>query len=320
MKKLILKVVAFVLAIGLISFGVNELYRSKIHAENKYDHIPAKLDLCAFGSSHALYGYNFEKASETYRCFNFALDSQTMSYDARIMETYLDRITENTVVLITVSYFSFYEVETEYDNFESKNQRYYDFLPPNQIKEYDLYTDLMTNRLKSFSVGPDELLKTIFTAKPEEAAWNAESEKIWDRSATTIDIYDNAEKAARRHIITGRRDNRGNLRVVDEELDALYHMIDMVQKKGGIPILITTPYLRQYNEAIKNTDPDFLDEFGSLVQKVVDDTGVSYYDFSRRSTFVDRPDLFINADHLNRSGAAIFTNLLLKTIRFEENR
>ena len=77
------------------------------------------------------------------------------------------------------------------------------------------------------------------------------------------------------HIIN-KYDDDGNRIENQEEIDALYALIKGCQEKGAIPILITTPYLHEYTDAVKENTEDFYDQFYSIIDRVVTDTGVEY--------------------------------------------
>ena len=51
----------------------------------KFKDIEPGIVISNTGSSHGLYGFNYEELGEEYNCFNFALESQRLSYDYRIV-------------------------------------------------------------------------------------------------------------------------------------------------------------------------------------------------------------------------------------------
>ena len=317
MKKrtLALIVVIFTVVTLALTYGVNAAYNHATQKKNKFNEVPDHITVCNFGSSHGLYGYNYEELEENHVCFNFALDSQTLSYDERILDTYISRIDKGAAVFLTVSYFSLFGIdETETDQFQKVNTRYYEFLPVTKVKGYDLYTDIMTYRLKSLSAGPENVIRAILKGTDEKSDWESSSDQIWQRTAFDINVKSNAEAAANRHIVKERRDETGALIRNEEEIDALKSMIRKIQSIGATPYLITTPYLKEYSDAIVETDPSFYSAFYGLVREITDETGAAYHDYARESYFYGRYDLFINADHLNERGAAVFTGFLYDDI------
>lgn len=275
---------------------------------NKFKNVPDNIQICNLGSSHGLYGYNYEDIDEEYICFNFALVSQTLSYDYRILKNYQDKIGDGTVVFITISYFSFFgNSEIEDKDFESKNQRYYKFLPANLIKEYNFSTDLYVAKFPS--VSNSEKLINVFLGNSKD-----ETEEYWYRTADTIDVDADANAAYERHLRENKLDENGNRIINQEEIDSLYAIINLCKSKGATPVLVTTPYLIEYTNDVKLESPDFYNDFYNIINKVTALTGVSYYDFAMDERFVYDYSLFINADHLNKEGARKFVNILIETV------
>lgn len=258
------------------------------------------------GSSHGLYGFNYEKLGEKYNCFNFALESQRLSYDYRIVSNYSDYLAEDGIMFITVSFFSIYGTdETQIDGFESKNQRYYKILPPGKIKEYNWKEDIKQHIFPV--INDEELLKTFVEGKPTAEAF----QKIWYLNAAEAEDLDgDAQSAYERHYV-----NNGNLietkKINEKEYDALIKLILLCQEKNVEPILITAPVTQEYKEKISQ---DFLDDFYGNMKCIETKTGAQYYDYSSDERFVQCYQYFMNADHLNCTGALEFTNILEKEV------
>ena len=128
MKRFLGKLFTFTIIIISIFWAVNILFikmdKSDSDYTNKFSNIPDTLDVCNFGSSHGLFGFNYEDVQyKGYACFNFGLVSQYISYDYRLIQHYGNHIGEGTIVFIPVSYFSLFgKSEEDHDDFESKNK------------------------------------------------------------------------------------------------------------------------------------------------------------------------------------------------------
>lgn len=109
-------------------------------------------------------------------------------------------------------------------------------------------------------------------------------------------------------------DENGNRIINKEYLNSLYSMIDLCKTKNAIPILVTTPYLNEYRDTVIDNAPGFLDDFYMMIDNVVKDTGVKYYDYSNDSRFCDNYELFLDVDHLNHEGAVKFVDILMNDI------
>ena len=149
MRRFIGKILIYASIVAVVILGINGIYMSKAaniddgSEVHKFTYVPDSIDICNFGSSHGVHSYYYADLEDTYSCFNFALDSQWLSYDERILDYYSHCLHEESVVIIDISYFACYGLaETEYEDFEAKNNRYYSFLPPQYIKEYELFNEV----------------------------------------------------------------------------------------------------------------------------------------------------------------------------------
>lgn len=312
-RNILVLIIVNVMAVEAVSLAYVKLDREDSDYTNKFAYIPDKLQICNFGSSHGLYGYNYEDISHKSDCFNFALVSQTLSYDYRLFQNYRHHIDKGTVVFITISYFSLFGIpEINTDGFVSKNKRYYSILPDDLIKEYDLLTDLSVHYFPALSVDFFSLVKTLLGRLSD---FNDEN---WQETALQADAAADAKAAYERHIVNNKYDDAGNRIVNEEEIMALYDLIEGCKEKGAIPILITTPYLREYTlEAEKNAD-GFFDGFYSVIRQVTADTGVEYYDYAFDKRFSGKYSWFMDSDHLNKEGARNFTDILMQEIVYHK--
>lgn len=103
-------------------------------------------------------------------------------------------------------------------------------------------------------------------------------------------------------------DNKTNSGYVinEEELEALYGIIDICKENNVTPIMVTTPYLKEYTDLISVNSPEFYSEFEEVMSEIRDKTGVAYFDYSRDERFCNDYILFMDGDHLKRNGALRF--------------
>ncbi|SCW65789.1 hypothetical protein SAMN02910456_02425 [Ruminococcaceae bacterium YRB3002] len=307
MKKFLIKVFVFVLIIAVLTVALNYVYmkrdKSDLDYTRKYDSMPEKIVLCNFGSSHGQYDFNYEGMED--RCFNFALPSQMPSYDLRLFEYYKDRFSNGAVAFIPVSYFSIFgTTESEDDGFLKKNKRYYRILPASAIKEYDIKTDLYVRYLPSITAGEDFFI-TVFTdtSTPVDSRWYTK--------ASDKDITDDTYTMFSRQIVNYVYDKNGEIIVNDEEIGAIKELISLCRENNVRPILVTTPYLHDYTDIIRENYPDFFERFDAKVNEIVQETGVEYYNYAFDDRFINSRDWFFNCDHLNNTGAKVFVATLL---------
>jgi len=313
MRKFLWKICLLVCLVMVIVLPLNWMYLVKVILSEdvvKFYHVPEKVTICNFGSSHGNFGYDYQNCVDRQHCFNFAMDSQSLDYDWRIMQQYQGCITKGTRVYITVSYFSLFgEDESNNSDFESKNNRYYYFLQPEYIKQLAISKYLL---IKYFPV----LLSPYHI---RDAIKKKDSRPVGPviHLASDIDVMKDAEAAYIRHIVSQKFDKAGKRIINRQAVQVLGSMIKLCQSKGAVPILVTTPYLKEYTDIIQNKDPAFYPAFYALIDVIKKQYGAEYYDYAFDKRFATDYTLSRNADHLNERGAVVFTDILMReTLNF----
>ncbi|MDE5932455.1 MAG: hypothetical protein K2H40_08240, partial [Lachnospiraceae bacterium] len=233
-----------------------------------------------------------------YMCFNFANTSQSYNYDYAVLKEYGSYMTEGSILFIPVSYFSFNNEVVNDTEKEAMSIRYYHCLSPENIPDYDLYTDIVTHKLPVLSAGED-ILKLFPNLKLSLIALAA------DNGVDEEAFANRAQERYSRHF-----DNKEEY-FMPERIENLYEIIDYCKEHKITPILITTPFSKYYYDLISE---EFLQEFHEVVTQISNDTGVSYYDYSYDARFRGNLAYFMDADHLNDEGAAYFMEILMEEV------
>ena len=334
MKRFLLKLTALLLIMAALITVYDAAYRRICgidpaqNDEYKFQNVPDGIQVCNFGSSHGRDAFDYSAWKDMYTTFNFALVMQTASYDYRILQQYIGNLEEGGVVFIPVSYFTFGWDEESKEDFRSKNERYYSFLEPQYIKDYDMVTDIGIRHFLPLLNDPVSVMQEIRNAldrtrrddgekAEEEESGETEKGKDGDEAAeagevlqteaedTEFDFLSHAETKRDIHRIV---DKNGDLLVRDEELDAIYGMIRLCREHGIRPILITTPFRREYNDQF---DEKYCSQFYEVIEKICRDEDVEYHDYSHDERFTDNANYFRNSDHLSPRGAAAFTEIVV---------
>ena len=302
MIRFALKCVLIPAAAILIINMLNKSYR-KIDNEKYWDIAKfstlvtyyQEVNIGNLGSSHGLYDFSYDNImSKGYACFNFANTSQSYDYDHAVLKEFGHYMADGSVLFIPVSYFSFNSEVVNSTEAEAMSIRYYHFLSPENIPDYDLYVDIVTHKFPILSAGEDILqlfpkLNTVLTAHAAEDG---------------IDVEEFARRAQERY--SRHFDNKDEL-FLEERIENLYDIIDYCRENNITPVLITTPFSKYYVDLVTK---DFLQNFQDTVYTIRSDTGVSYYDYSHDERFYDHLEYFSDADHLTEEGAAYFTDIL----------
>ena len=291
----------------------------------KFQSVPASIELFNFGSSHGLYGFNYESVSPSRCCFNFALVSQSLDYDYRLCQYYFDNLQQGGTAFLVISYRSIFGIdETEKADFKSLNQRYYKFLPRRYIKEYSFAEAITIRYFPSITIrgiwvpAVKNAVQTLSAhegaGRREKGAEGSVSADMWDASAEDLDVKAVAEHNAYARIGISLERHDGVLTRNEQEVDSLYHLIALLQEKQIRVCLVTTPFLSEYYDAVHNLAGDLDEKFYRVISEIMEKTGVEYYDYSADPRFYHEYSLFLDSDHLNREGAKLFTDILLNDI------
>lgn len=321
MKRFLLKTAAFLLALTLITLGVNALYIRKCgypetFTKERFEKVPDQIDIAVFGSSHAEGAFVTDLFEPEYTLFKFSGGNQVLSMDARLMEYYRDRMREGGYALITVSYFSLFGIPTqETQVFEARNKAYYWALPPRMIMQYDRLTDICIRYLPSLTAS-FEIFKLLPFA--DAAGKQEEEEPVTEEEQYLSDIGGQTTKERvaetvglryEQHLIKEKLDENGERIVNREEIDALYRMIEICKEEGVTPVLVTTPVIAEYSGMIHEKDPAFFEQFYGIIDQICKETGAAYYDYSEDERFIYDYTLFADNDHTNLLGSSKFTRI-----------
>ncbi len=247
------------------------------------------------GSSHGAYDFVYDDfMARGLICFNFGNTSQSYDYDYAILKEFGQYMVPNSVLFIPVSYFSFNNEVVNAAETEAMSLRYYHFLSPENIPDYDPYVDIITNRLPILSAGKD-ILKLFPNIDPALVAYAAND---------GIDVEEFARRAQDRY--SRHFDNKEEY-FLPERIEELYAIIGYCKDHGITPVLITTPFSKYYTDLVSE---DFLREFNETVTTIASQTGARYYDYSNDGRFRENLEYFSDSDHLNESGAAYFMSIL----------
>lgn len=270
--------------------------------ETKFLNVPYNIQVSNFGSSHGLYGFDYKNHSKDYTTFNFALTSQTLSYDYLILKQYEDHFADNGIMFIVISNFSFGMDEESEPGFKSKNERYYRFLTPEYIKQFDWKQYYFA----PFLIGPNEALTAIKLKVLSLFKKTNNLEDLYEQGGIDFDYEKDSVAAYKRHIHV---DKDEKLIVLQKEVEALYGIIDICRKHNIRPILVTTPYRMEYNSKYSE---NFYKQLHDVISSICKKADVEYHDYRNDPRFASSYEYNRNADHLTPLGAVVFTDTLFK--------
>lgn len=305
MKRLYNYIALFLIPVFLVWLGIELFYR---FADTAYTEKDKQLrteyknaEVLVLGNSHALFGIDpsyFEA-----RTFNAANISQTLYFDERILNTYIDSLPELETVIVTISYFSL----SQKDNSLGDTWRKYFYkhqmgLDVPIVSNWDVrnYSLALTRRFRK-SV---ELLQvyaeegTVALVKPNGYGLQDERDIVADKEAIVPIIVKKHED--------GSLDFNHNT-------NRLQTMITTCKARDINVLLVEMPMYQTYYKALM---PDKKAKIVSVLEHLASSNpNVQYLKLSEDNRFTDK-DLR-DADHLTNEGAAKASKIINAFI--EEN-
>lgn len=311
MKHFIKHCILFLCIVLVVFFLYNTLFMhlSSFGSDTaKFTNIPDNLKIANTGSSHGLAAFRYDLLNMQDNSFNFAMTSQSLTYDYRIIEQYECKIKNAEILFVPISYFSFYSDEQSQADFNSKNERYYRFLKPEHIKDFNCNEYVLMNAFPVLYASPAELGKAFCPFIPDASYHSTSAIALSDYSQDAANAYN-------RHY-TQNLNEEHQLVPNPSEINAVYNIISLCEKDHIQPILITTPFRIEYNNMFNE---DFYNSFYSIINKITSTTGCQYLDYSHDPEFEKSDSFFSNADHLSSAGGMRFTQKLLSAYSHQSN-
>lgn len=303
MFRFIKKCSIFLIILAIIVGFVNNKYKETNaykgkNSTEKFLNVPYNIDVANLGTSHAQYGFIYDELDLT--GFNFALSAQRLYYDEKILKKYIDHFHKGSVVIIPISYITFY-LGYEGENFEQFNKMYYSLLDVRDIKNFKLSEYIKFGLLPVLTA--ESNIEYLY--KEEKPLHKGPTNNF---TISTEKMGKDGLDTAKRHIEFIREGQKNK----KEFISILEEIIDTCIENGLTPVLTTTPFTDYYN---KHFSKEFYEEFYADIQGVLDKyPSLKYYDYSKDERFVNNPELFFDSSHLNLKGSKLFTEIILKDI------
>jgi len=127
-----------------------------------------------------------------------------------------------------------------------------------------------------------------------------------------------AHAAVNRHLGLIRESLKKNPTLKSLSLKSLHDIIRLTRERGITLILYTPPYSRQYIHDFRNKAPQIIKETELIIHRVQTETGAFYQDFSTYNPIYSNNNFFSDADHLNASGAKVFSKELANRLKLQD--
>ncbi|MCX6210391.1 MAG: hypothetical protein NTZ59_13050 [Bacteroidetes bacterium] len=258
-----------------------------------------QIETVILGSSQALYGINPKEFSIP--TINLANASQSLYFDARLLEQQIDNLPSLKNVVFTIPYFSLY-----YDMNDSREKirtyAYYHFWG---IQNYNFnYFDI-----KNYS------LIALLTPQRVFAIAKNHFKQLDEESVGTMNMYgflamDSTNLEARINDSLGKLKFKDHSNLIKQKniainITILENLLTKLSTKKIKLYFVATPTYITYNQYFNKK---ILSTSDSIIKQLCYKYNCVYYNWSTDTTY--KKEDFYDNDHLNKYGAAKFSRIL----------
>jgi hypothetical protein len=316
-RRFLVKVLVFVLVVGVPLLVVNHLYKETWFYQNELNDrgdllgLSQGTTLVTLGDSHERDGFVLEGILGG-KAYNLATGSQSPHYDFALLRENADKLEPGAVVLMPLS---LYTLETDFPRFYEQiggayNSRYYSILRDKaQIIDYSLEDDLLYNYLPVLTA--KENLRYLFEDIEQPSKTGDEVVELSTEELATIAEY----KATSwiNDVMVPEEDVSLREKVVVENLSIYQEIIDFCHERGFTPVLLISPNTTQL---IERLGPQRVERFYTQTGVLrAANPEVPFLDYLQDERIVKDIGNFKDADHLNANGARLYTSLVLEDLK-----
>lgn len=241
------------------------------------------------------------------------------------MQVYLEylvpRLPRLQVVFIPVSYFTFYWDNGAAAKLAIRRQNMYSVIP--------VWRPVDVPDARNFITGRGNELVPI-TAVLREDNWrgvfygllrrqNFRPEAVVENPCQHLSVAALQEQAALRardQIALAQEIERNHQDVQADAYDTAVSIVQYLRQHNIRVVFFTPPYSEAYTAYYQAHDPAAIVLWQDTMQRLQEEMDVEYYNFATDETFATDYQLFKDADHLNRCGAATFSQALNQAINW----
>lgn len=286
---------------AFVEWRLSQLPNSHTLKKNHIEQHLADSEVLVLGSSQMLYAVNPQWMS--HKAVNLANVSQSLWYDAALLEKYISNMPRLKTVCVAVSYHSFFadlSSTTEYwrDYFY---ERYWGLYSPTARP------DFLRRHFYYYMYGRGQSLKLLTgLGSSGEMTAGAIQEGGWLPGDTTTWRELISDESGRQRIVSLHQEQ--DSLTGPAQWAALEKLLQLSQKHGVKVLLVTPPLCNTFR---KHMDAAY---WGAAQRKALAlcaaCSGCRYVDLSNAEQLQLPPQYFFDNDHLNAKGAAVFSKIL----------
>lgn len=250
------------------------------------------------GSSRAAHHYVTEMIEDSLKmpAYNVAIDGCFFNYNCCVINTILDRYTPKMIIWENGN-------EYLYDSIYDPLESHYPYYSQNEwvlrtIQEEQSWTEYV--RLNSKIYRYNSIIHRVLVRYMTRHSY----------IDGTIKGYDSSPKKHLKKQLELKKEELKSITLSETKIERFSSVLKRAQKMGVRIVIVDSPKykLRTYENLS-----------ASKMQELCERYGVLYLDNSQLSYFLEHPELFNDANHLNDDGAKIYTKIVIGQIK-SENR
>ena len=303
---------------------VNNKYKKTNHYRNKFAdidkfignqaftiQIPHNLQVVNLGSNHPKFAFDYSDTG--IKGMNWAVGPQTLEYDFMILKKFHSFLCDGATVIIPICPLKMFLYKYKFfDNVV----KYYAAFDENIIPDYskiqykkDYKYPLLYHpkRLKYLLKDSAKDKRMELISNPMNLEQIKEDAKFWIYSCWNLEFNIN--------ITNMKTLSEQNLKGIEANIRILRQMIEFCEERGYKVVIVYLPVTKYLSDMFPI---DFFDKYvKAYVDKAKEGFDVIQYDYFRDFRF-QNTDYYINSFFMNRVGAKVFTNMLMKNIFCKE--
>ncbi|MDB4271055.1 hypothetical protein N9896_03055 [bacterium] len=293
MKKFLFEIVLLFILVTITINYINNL--DKPPRVKQILTIKEKLDIINLGTSH---GSDFSYSGLSIHGASFNRAGNTLYYDLQNYKFIKNHLSDGAIILLPISYFSFGLDENRTDRGVDNPfvNEFYEYLPRKSIYSY--------SEKRAISLKINRIQKNFMNLFPKEKKKKKKKKK--KSPLDTLSHEQMLKEFAIKRVVHHKK--IGTYSNPDKNINYLKTLIDDAKQSGYHPILITTPFYKEY---VEEFGADWLSknyyQYLSLISKQYN---IPYLDYGNENSISSKPELFKNSDHLNKKGISKFNVIL----------
>lgn len=269
------------------------------------------LDALALGSSHT--GSLQMPALGYPSGYRYARADGDLFETRYLLEALVPRLARLETVLLPISYFSFSTDNSLSAEVEVRRAHLYASLPSWRFRQGDLEDWLAGLSHAYFPIlrlPRSDNWESVFYAllgRPPEVKGFVEVAPGDCSFLPPAELDASVDNRVDKYMRLTQEMNAGRPELEQEAYAAAAGMVRLLRERGIRVVLFTPPYWQGYSESYAARDPQTVARMAANLQRLQQELGVEYYDFSTDPEFATDPTLFKDSDHLNSCGAERFS-------------